>query len=147
MNELYHHGVKGIKWGIRRYQNHDGSLTSAGKKRYNSEMKDLKKYTESSAEFWREQRKLDSLVSESKRTNKQIVVPKDQLQNYKNSYKKWEQQHSILSKKYKTITEDKRIMDDGYEYVVGKIRDGSLGGELQYFSVIGPAKNIGASSK
>ena len=33
---LYHHGIKGQKWGVRRYQNSDGSLTSAGKKRYNS---------------------------------------------------------------------------------------------------------------
>lgn len=31
--ELYHHGVKGQKWGVRRYQNEDGSLTPAGKKR------------------------------------------------------------------------------------------------------------------
>lgn len=33
--ELYHYGVKGQKWGIRRYQNKDGSLTNAGQKRYN----------------------------------------------------------------------------------------------------------------
>lgn len=32
--ELYHYGVPGMKWGIRRYQNADGSLTSAGIKRY-----------------------------------------------------------------------------------------------------------------
>ena len=32
--ELYHSGVKGMKWGVRRYQNKDGSLTAAGKKRY-----------------------------------------------------------------------------------------------------------------
>ena len=32
-NELYHHGVKGQKWGVRRYQNSDGSLTDNGKKR------------------------------------------------------------------------------------------------------------------
>lgn len=34
MNELYHHGVKGQKWGVRRYKNKDGSLTPAGKKKY-----------------------------------------------------------------------------------------------------------------
>ena len=32
--ELYHHGIAGMKWGVRRYQNKDGSLTNAGKKRY-----------------------------------------------------------------------------------------------------------------
>ena len=31
-NELYHHGIKGQKWGIRRYRNKDGTLTPLGKK-------------------------------------------------------------------------------------------------------------------
>ena len=33
-NELYHHGIKGQKWGVIRYQNPDGSLTPEGKARY-----------------------------------------------------------------------------------------------------------------
>ena len=42
MNYISHHGTKGMKWGVRRYQNKDGSLTPAGKKRYASELDDKK---------------------------------------------------------------------------------------------------------
>lgn len=38
-NELYHHGIKGQRWGIRRFQNEDGSLTEAGVAKYNAEAK------------------------------------------------------------------------------------------------------------
>ena len=34
LHDLYHSGIKGMKWGIRRFQNEDGSLTEAGKARY-----------------------------------------------------------------------------------------------------------------
>ena len=41
MKELYHSGIKGQKWGVRRYQNEDGTLTDAGKARYSKEGKKI----------------------------------------------------------------------------------------------------------
>lgn len=41
-NELYHHGTKHMKWGVRRYQNYDGTLTELGKKRYARDIADNK---------------------------------------------------------------------------------------------------------
>ena len=37
-DELYHHGIKGQKWGVRRFENADGTLTEAGKQRYNTKL-------------------------------------------------------------------------------------------------------------
>ena len=65
-NELMHWGIKGMKWGIRRYQNKDGSLTPAGKKRYDKEMAKLKEEEKIAKNKLRTQAKLNKLDEKRK---------------------------------------------------------------------------------
>lgn len=62
--ELYHHGIKGQRWGIRRYQNKDGSLTAYGKKRYAKELAKLeaeKKRIRQQEQTAKKMKKLDNM--------------------------------------------------------------------------------------
>ena len=63
--ELYHHGIKGQRWGVRRFQNEDGSLTSAGRRRYTSKITEQyrKEYGENSKEYKRS-KELDNKINE-----------------------------------------------------------------------------------
>lgn len=42
-DELYHHGIKGQRWGVRRYQNEDGSLTADGRIRYGDNSRSIQR--------------------------------------------------------------------------------------------------------
>lgn len=56
---LMHYGKKGMKWGVRRYQNKDGTLTDAGKKRYTRDAreKEFDKYDESTGTYYKTSKK------------------------------------------------------------------------------------------
>lgn len=75
--ELYHWGIKGMKWGVRRYQNKDGSLTAAGKKRRAKLEGELEKLGGSSA---------PRKKSVSEMTNKELQEQTTRMQLEKNYY-------------------------------------------------------------
>lgn len=59
--ELYHWGIKGMRWGVRRYQRKDGSLTKAGQKRYADEKEKLKAREKAIKSHERTKAKFDKL--------------------------------------------------------------------------------------
>lgn len=66
-NELYHHGIKGQRWGIRRFQNEDGSLTEEGQKRYAKQDKLMAKYQAKINEASKRQKGWELLADQAKR--------------------------------------------------------------------------------
>lgn len=134
-NELYHHGIRGMKWGVRRYQNKDGSLTPAGKKRmyremFDSESKDLKerrKYTADTSRWMKEdtersKRLVDSsrnLTNDLKRavdtSSKNRKVPKMDLSTMSDKEMRDQINRAYLEKQYNELFNPKRE-SKGREY-------------------------------
>ena len=125
--ELYHWGIKGQKWGIRRYQNEDGTLTEAGIRRYkdNPQLKEiddikinrernLKKaydaFMKDMAEFKRSGRENDAkaIIERSKLYDSQVAQIKDQYKTQIAQAKIFCKQRSKFIKKHKEYCKQTR---------------------------------------
>lgn len=124
--ELYHHGVKGQRWGVRRYQNKDGSLTSYGKKRYAKELAKLeaeKKRVRQQEQTAKKMKKLDDMrkdIDERKKALKtdespeptkqpkaQTTPQKRKLSELSNEEIQAKIDRMNLENKYKTLAQER----------------------------------------
>lgn len=80
--ELYHHGVKGMKWGVRRFRNKDGSLTSAGRKRYGDEA------TSGPVNTSKKQRRSDAKAAYRRATSNAFSKYEKEIADIEKSYKR-----------------------------------------------------------
>ncbi len=91
-NSLAHHGIKGMHWGVRRYQNSDGSLTPDGEKRYLKKLNKASKNEMVSDYFAKGHARNVDRLSEFKRLdpkNYKKQVPKGLLEQERSRMDKW----------------------------------------------------------
>lgn len=82
-SELYHWGIKGMKWGVRRFQNKDGSLTLAGRRRYADDEASKKAVTTAKENLTKSKKELNKAYSEYQRkTAYGMVYDKKALDDY-----------------------------------------------------------------
>lgn len=122
-DELAHFGVKGQKWGIRRYQNPDGTLTAAGKAKYRKYADKTKNSIARARQFngylseaieWREQHNYPSMSLKDFLYDAHVIKPKfdSALGNYALSKRKALRYAKKMKNMQKKLSMD---IDDAFE--------------------------------
>lgn len=124
-SELCHYGVLGMKWGRRRYQNKDGTLTAAGKKRYSDSSSDTK---------------ADSSESSSKPKKKSLSEMSDDEIRDKIKRMELEKRYSDLSPKQVSKGKEmaKKILERSTENIGTQLATYAMGAGVNYI-----AKSLG----
>lgn len=107
-NFLQHHGLKGMKWGVRRYQYADGSLTPEGKKRYSRDAtsKGYDKYDSESGTYYKNSKKNGKTVLKAdpnRYVTDDMLATKKALSTYSNVMKSMGESIGKSSKKKKPM--------------------------------------------
>lgn len=145
--ELYHHGIKGQKWGVRRYQNDDGTLTSAGRERYgmrdmasdmgfgekghlNSTQKHLSRYASSYANAaLRKYNKAEKMQQKGK-DNSKVMKKAENLEKNASYYRDMGIKYASLPKGEQMRINRDILRYKAYAPVVSGLLFGPIGGSL-----------------
>ena len=122
MSELYHHGILGQRWGVRRFQKKDGSLTSAGKSRYADEIVRIRNTAKTDEDKDTKLRELDEKVAAEKEWKQKELNLAKKEDTYLLDFLEVVQNYKIP--KNVKIKEYEKYIDSGYtEYLESGFRD------------------------